>query len=148
MKIIILEDFPKLGHKGEVKNVRDGFARNFLIPRNLVIPATSQNLKQLHLQLAQKAQEKQTELSETQKLAEKLNGFVLTLQTKFTKTGKIYGGISAQKISDELAKNGFNIEKNQILLKEPIKEAGEYSVKIKLAPNVEAKLEIKIVSFK
>ena len=143
MKVILLKDIEKLGRKYEVKEVKDGFARNFLIPKKLAKIATRENLRWLEdikKSLQKKAEE---ELKKVQKLASELDGKELLIELKKGKKGQLFQSINRRFISEELKKIGFYIKKDQILLEEDIKEEGEFPVKIKLPHNLE--VEIKLI---
>jgi len=142
MKIILLEDVKNLGKKGEIKEVADGYAKNFLFPRNLAVLATSQKIKEVEEK--QKAQEKkaEAELKTFQKLAEKLDGYELEIKAKATKEGKLFGSLDKEKIAKLLQKNNFSIEPSQIKLEKPIKEIGEYEVFLEFPHGLEAKIRV------
>ena len=125
MKVILLQDIDKLGKKYEVKEVKDGYARNFLLPRGLVKIATEEALVWLEEKkslLEEKAEEK---LKQIQDLASRVDGQEVVIIVKVGEEGQLFESVSAQKISEELKKMGFDIKKSQIVLDEPIKELGE-----------------------
>jgi len=145
MKVILLQDVENLGKKYEVKNVKAGYARNFLIPKGLAKPATKEAMRWLETQkeIAQKKAEE--ELKKIQDLASSLDGQDFTFQVKVGEEGQLYESITVQKICEKLKESGFEIKKNQILLDEPIKELGEFSVKIKFEHNLEAEIKVIVV---
>lgn len=143
MKVILLQEIPKLGHKNEVKNVADGYARNFLFPRKLAKPATEAALKILEEQKAREERERSIEYQKYKALAEKLKSLTLTFKVKIGEKGRAFGSVTAVKIRDALKKQGIEAEKEWIELDEPFKTAGEYAVKIKLPQGLKG--EIKIV---
>ena len=130
MKIILLKDVQKLGRKNEIKEVSDGYARNFLLSHNLAIPATGGRLKELESAQTQEKELAEKELEMAQVTAEKLEGFELEIPVKVDDKGNLYAGIGPQQISEVLKSKGFNIQKNQIRLEDPIKEIGERDIVI------------------
>ncbi|MDD4897287.1 MAG: 50S ribosomal protein L9 [Bacilli bacterium] len=143
MKVILIEDVNGLGKKYEVKNVADGYARNFLIPNNLAKIATENAL--LWLEAQKEIMEKKTEddLAKAQKVASKIDGMEIAIPVKLGEKGQLFEKITAVKIAEKLKEEGIEVEKKQIKLENPIEELGEYSVKIKLEHNLEP--EVKVV---
>ena len=142
MRVILLQDIEKLGKKYEVKNVSDGFARNFLIPNGLVKVATEQSLKWLDRQkevLEKKAEE---ELAAAQKRASELDGLEIIIPVKIGEEEQLYESITSQKISDKLKELGYDIKKSQIVLEKLIKELGEHPAKVRFEHNLEAEIKI------
>ena len=142
MKVILLQDIEKLGKKYEVREVKNGYARNFLIPQGLVKIATDKALEWLKIQ--KEAGEKKAEqaLKTIQEIASTLDGQEVIISVKVGEDGQLFESISVQKIFDELKKMGFNVKKKQIDLAEPIKELGEFPVKIKFDHNLEPEITI------
>ncbi len=145
MEVILLQDIKGTGKKGDLVNVSDGFARNFLIKQNLAKPATSVNKNVLKQEINAKAFHKQEELNEYKKIAEKLNNQVFTFPVKVGENGKLFGSVSSKEVEEKLNELGFKIKKQQIELP-AIKLIGRYSAKAKFAPKIEAKFYIEIVS--
>lgn len=146
MKIILLQDIPKQGHKNEVKNVSAGYARNFLFPRNLAKPATEAALKTLAEQKAREAREKSEEYQKYKAMAEKMKSLTLTLKIKVGERGRAFGSVTAVKIRDALKKQGVEIEKEWIELDEPIKTTGEHIVKVKLPQNATETVKVVVAA--
>lgn len=142
MKVILLEDIEKLGKKYEIKEVADGYARNFLIPKNLVKLATKENMQWIEEQKNLITQKSEEELKEFQELASKVDGLEVAMPVKIGTEGQLFESVTGQKISDRLKELGFEIKKNQIEIKEPIKELGEFPIKIKFEHNLEAEIKI------
>jgi len=142
MKVILLQDVENLGKKHEIKNVKAGYARNFLFPKSLAKPATEEALKWLATQKESEEKKAEEELKEVQTLASSLDGQEITIQVKIGDEGQLFESITAQKISEKLKEAGFEIKKGQILLEEPIKELGEFPVKIKFEHNLEPEIRI------
>jgi len=142
MKVVLLEDVEKVGKKYDVKQVADGFARNFLIPKNLAKVATRELSEWAEMQkqlLEKKAEEN---LKKSQTLASSIDGQEVIFQVKVGPEGQLFESINSQKISEKLKELGFEVKKNQIDLAEPIKEVGEYPVKIKFDHNLESQIQI------
>lgn len=145
MKVILLKDVDKLGKKYEIKKVADGYARNFLIPKKLARLVDKQALKWLEVQKEIEVKRTEEELKKAQELASKIDGQEITIPVKVGENGQLFESINVQKISEKLEELGFEIKKNQIVLSSPIKELGEFSVKIKLSHNLEAEITIVVV---
>jgi len=145
MKVILLQDIDNLGKKHEVKEVKDGYARNFLIPQGLVKIATEEALKWLEAQ--REIEEKRAEegLKQVQETASRLDGQEVVITVKIGEEGQLFESINVQKIFDELKKMGFVVKKNQIDLIEPIKELGEFPVKVKFDHNLEPEITVVVV---
>jgi len=148
MKVILLEDIEKLGKKYEVKHAADGYARNFLIPKNLVKPATEENLKWLEIQKEIETKKAEEELKKIQEIASAIDGQELVIPVKIGEDGQLFESINAQKILEKLKEIGFEVKKTQIDLVEPIKEMGEFPVKIHLEHNLEAEIKVIITEEK
>ncbi len=142
MKVILTQDVAKVGKAGEVKDVADGYGRNFLIAQKLAVVATPETIAQAEIIAEQKAKKAEAELEEVEKMAERMEGFELIMPAKVGEEGKLFGSITADKIVDELKKNGFKVSKKEISLKEPIKEAGETSVLINLPHGLEVSITV------
>jgi len=142
MRVILLKDVDKLGKRYEVKRVKNGYARNFLIPKGLAKLATKQTLKWLEKQKEIIKRQAEERLAEIQKVASKLDGQEITIPVETGKKGQLFEGVTAQKIAQELKKHGFSIKKSQIDLAKPIKEIGEFPVKIRLDEGLEAEINL------
>lgn len=144
MKVILQQEVPKLGHAGDIKEVSDGFARNFLIPRDLALPATPQTIKAHQVQLKAKAEHETAERKHFEDLAEKLKSTELNFKIKVGEKGQPFGSVSVQDIMEELAKEGIKIEKQWIELEHGIKTTGEHSVKVKFPHQIESEIKIQV----
>ena len=142
MRIILLQDIENLGKKYEIKEVKDGYARNFLIPKGLAKPATEEVLKWLETQKEAEAKKAEEELKMVQERATAIDGQEVIIPVKIGEDGQLFESITSQKISEKLKELGFEIRKTQIDLLEPIKELGEFPVKIKFEHNLEAEIRI------
>jgi large subunit ribosomal protein L9 len=148
MQIILLQDIKGLGKKFEIKKVADGYARNFLFPKKLVIAATAETISRTKKEREIRIQKEKEELKKTEQTAGKFKDLVLEIKTKATKDGKLFGSISNQEIVDALKKKGFEISLDKIEIKEPIKKVGKHSVKINLASGIQAKIVVEILEQK
>ncbi|MDD4062484.1 MAG: 50S ribosomal protein L9 [Candidatus Pacebacteria bacterium] len=148
MKVILLEDVDKLGKRLEVKSVADGYAKNFLLSRNLARVATKEALKWLEIQLEMKKSEDDAKLKEVQATVSKIDGLELFFEVKTGEKGQLFESLNSQKIASKLAEAGFDVSKSQIDLAEPIKELGEFSIKIKFDHNLESVVKIIITEEK
>jgi len=142
MKVILLQDVESLGKKYEVKEVKDGYARNFLLPDKLAKAATKQALKWLSDQKEVIEKEAEEDLKKAQGLASQLDGLEVSIAVKVGDEGQLFESINNQKIVEKLKEMGFEIKKSQIKLADPIKEVGEFPVSITLAHNLEAEVKI------
>ncbi len=142
MKIILLQDIENIGKKYEIKNVKDGYARNFLIPKNLAKPATKQVIAWAEMQKEIQEKKVETELVKMQETASKIDGQEIEIKIKTGEKGQLFEKINNQKIAEKLKEEGFNINKDQIELKETIEEVGEFPIKIKLDHNLEAEIKL------
>ena len=145
MKVILLKDVKNMGKKGEVKEVSDGYARNFLIPRGLAVEATEGNLKHL---LDEKKQEKEKEeriRKRSEEILNKLSKKVWEIRAKAGGAGKLFGSLTSSHIAEMLSKaTGEEIDKRWVKVKKPIKEIGTYEIDVKLPGGVKGKIKVKI----
>ncbi|MEK7653324.1 MAG: 50S ribosomal protein L9 [Patescibacteria group bacterium] len=142
MKVILLKNIPKLGEAGEIREVSDGYARNFLLAKNLVEPATEENVKKLELEKEMKAKLAEEDLVVMEKIAERLNGTAIEIKGRVNEEGRLYAAITAPMIIKNLKEIGFEVKKGQVVLPEPIKEAGEYPVTVTLDHGLEAEITV------
>jgi large subunit ribosomal protein L9 len=145
MKVILRKNFDQLGKVGEVVNVKDGYARNFLIPRQIVYQATAGNIRALEEEKKQIQKKDAKELDEAQKLMVELEKVSVTIPVKVGEEDKIFGTVTSQMIVDSLKEKGFEIDKRKVEITEPIKSLGIYSVAVKLHSNVTATVKTWVV---
>jgi large subunit ribosomal protein L9 len=145
MKIILRADIDRLGKLGEVVNVAPGYARNYLIPKKLAYQATGGNLKRIEFEKHRAAQQAEREVEECRKLAEKIKDLSLTFQVKVGEEDNLYGSVTVADIAEEAAKQGFEIDRRRILLEEPIKQLGVYTIQVRLHPEVNTELKVWVV---
>ena len=149
MKVIFQQDVRGQGKKGEMKEVSDGYARNFLLPRKLAVEANSDNLNAFTLKEKAKAAQLAKEKAQAQENAEKLKGVVVKIAAKAGAGGKLCGAVTSKEISDALlAQFGIEIEKNKIVQADPIKNYGSYEVKCKLGHEVSGTVHVLVVEEK
>lgn len=148
MKVILLQDIEGLGKKYEIKEVKNGHARNLLLPQKLVRPATREALKWLASQkeIIEKAAEE--DLKKAQASASGIDGLELNIAVRVGEEGQLFESINSQKIAEKLKEMGFEVKKSQVALENPIKELGEFPVKINLDHNLEAEIKIIIAEQK
>ena len=145
MKIILRQDHTKLGKIGDIVEVKDGYARNFLIPRKVAFVATPGNLQALEEEKKQHVEREKKGLRQAEKLAEELEKTSITLQMKVGEDEKLFGSVTSQMIADALKEKGHVIDKRIIELDEPIKALGIYTVNLKLSTNVTGKVKVWVV---
>ena len=147
MKVVLLQDLEGYGVFGDVINVKDGFANNYLIPRGIALPATDGNLRHVKSIIQQRMRKLEREKEKAISLAKALEGLMLEIQRPVGEKGKLFGSVTAADISNALKEKGFDVDRKRILLKTPIKDVGIYTVQIRLHPqvNVEIKVEVKPV---
>jgi len=144
MQIILQEDVEKLGTRGQVVEVKEGYARNFLLPRKLALEASAGNMKRLERMRAAFAKKSAVEIADAQKLAELLASVSLELTRKAGESEQLFGSVTSADISEALAAKGFTIDKRKITLAEPIKVVGEYEVPLKLHREVTATVKLAV----
>ena len=147
MKVILKQDIKGVGKKNEVINASDGYARNFLFPKNLAVEANAENMSKLQAQKDATQFRKDTEKEDAKKIAEKLTKIMVKVQVKSGENGKIFGGVSTKEISENLEKqHNIKIDKKKIDLKETIKTLGVHLVDVKLFEGVSGKIKVDVIS--
>jgi large subunit ribosomal protein L9 len=145
MKVIFLADVKGQGKKGEVKNVSEGYARNFLLARGLAVEASGGNVKSLEQQKASEDKKKKQELEDAKKFAQKLEQLTVQLKAKAGESGRLFGAITSKQIAEQLeATTGIKVDKRKIELNEPIRSLGVTQVPIKVHTDVIAKLKVQV----
>ncbi|MEC4685483.1 MAG: 50S ribosomal protein L9 [Nitrospirota bacterium] len=145
MKIILREDVETLGNMGDIVTVKKGFARNYLLPRNLAVEANPRNIKEFehHKRIIQEKANKVRNAAQI--LAEKIASKPVVIKAKAGEEDKLFGSVTNIDIQKVLKEYGFDIEKRKIILEEPIKRLGEYTVKVKFHPEVSANLTVQVI---
>jgi large subunit ribosomal protein L9 len=142
MQIILQEDVEKLGHRGQVVEVAEGYARNYLLPRKLALPVSAGNLKQLEQIKRSLAKREATEREGAQKQAGLLGTLVVEFARKAGENDQMFGSVTAADIAESLAAQGYSVDKRKIQLEQPIKTLGEYDVPAKLHREVTASIKV------
>jgi len=148
MRVILLQDVENLGKKYEVKDIKNGYARNFLIPQGLVKPATKETLKWLESQKETEQKKAEEELKKAQELASQIDGIEVIIPVKVGEEGQLFEKINSQKIAEKMKELGFDINKERIILEEPIGELGEFPIKVKFEHNLESEIRVIITEEK
>lgn len=145
MKVILKEDIKHLGKMGQIVNVADGYARNYLIPKGLVVEANEKNIRSLEHEkrIIEEKAKKIRNISHD--IALRISSLTITIKSKAGEEGKLFGSITAMDIAEALQKEGIEIDKKKILLDEPIKRLGSYTVNVKLHTDISASLNILVV---
>ncbi|MBO2944505.1 50S ribosomal protein L9 [Paenibacillus sp. F411] len=144
MKVIFIKDMKGQGKKGEVKEVSEGYATNFLFPRGVARPATDGNMKTLEQQNLSEEKRKQQEKDEAAALGKKLEDMTIVLKAKSGEGGRLFGAITSKQIAEALAAQKLKIDKRKIELSDPIRTLGVTQVPVKLHPEVKATLKVQI----
>ena len=145
MKVILLDDVAKVGRRGEVRDVSDGYARNYLIPKKLALTATAGNLSNLdHIKKQQDAKAGRIK-NDAESLRQRIEALTYQERRQASEEGKLFGSVTSQDIVDFLGTQGVKIERRRIALDEPIKTLGDTSVAIRIHPEVSAELKVTIV---
>ncbi|MBI2003158.1 MAG: 50S ribosomal protein L9 [Candidatus Wildermuthbacteria bacterium] len=142
MKVILLRDVPNVGRKFEIKEVAEGYARNFLFAKRLAQPATKEALAWLTVQKGILEKKAEDELAKSQELASRLDDLEVPIAVKVGEEGQLFESINSQKIAEHLKKMGYNVKKTQLNLKTPLKETGEFPVRVTLDHNLEAIIRV------
>ena len=145
MKIILREDYNPLGKIGDIVTVKDGYARNFLIPKNIAVPAIPRNVKLLEEERKLLQHRQNRDKRKAEAVAKELGKVSLTATVSVGEEDKVFGSVTAQTIADLLKEKGYDIDKRKIQLDEPIKALGVYNVSIKLHPEVNAEIRLWVV---
>jgi large subunit ribosomal protein L9 len=144
MEVILLENIEKLGLRGQVVRVADGYGRNYLLPKNLALAATPQNRKHMEQQRVRFLKLEAKEKGDAEDLATLLRGVSVTLTRKSGEKGTLFGSVTAIDIAEKLAAQGYNIDRRKIALDSPLKVLGEYDVPIKLHREVTALIKVTV----
>ena len=145
MKVILRSDIVNVGRQGEIKDVSDGYARNYLLPKNLVMEANERNLKLWEREKVKLEKQRDQIIQVAKGLAEKIEKISLTMSVKVGENGKLFGAVTVTDIAEAFEEKGFKIGKHDILLAEPIKEVGAFTVNVRLHPEVTAEAKLWVV---
>lgn len=144
MKVILLQDVRGQGKKGQLVEVSDGFARNFLFPRKMAIEATADNVNTMRMNDKARQEKEQRQREAAAALAAKLREMTLILYARGGGAGRLFGSVTSQEVSDALREQGYELDKRRILIEEPIKTVGLYTVKCKLGYEITAPLKLDV----
>lgn len=143
MKVVLLADVPKLGKRGQIADVADGHARNYLIPRGLALEATAANLRRLEGELAAARRRSEREATEAETFASHLEGFSLTVKAKAGEEGRLFGSVTAKDVAQGIERVlGLEVDRRHIELEEPLKQVGQYRVKVRLSPAITREISV------
>jgi large subunit ribosomal protein L9 len=145
MEILLIENVPNLGVRGDIVNVKDGYARNFLLPRKKALPVTAGNKRQIELEKERNLKLRAKELAAAQSLKEQLEAISLSVAKKVGENGHLFGSVTNADVAELLKAKGFEIEKQSISLPH-VKDLGEYAVDIRLFSGVHAKLNLSVTA--
>lgn len=144
MQVILLEDVKALGKKGQIVNVNDGYARNFILPKKLGVEANGKNMNDLKLQKANEEKVKKEQLEQAQAYAKQVEAAVVNVTIKSGEGGKTFGSVSTKEIAAAAEKAGLKLDKKKMMLDEPIRSLGTHIIQVKLHKDVTAKLTVKV----
>jgi large subunit ribosomal protein L9 len=144
MEVILKEDIHKLGHRGDVVKVADGYGRNYLLPKKLAIEATAGNKKVIDQMKASAVRKTQKDKTDAEALAGQLNGVTVTIVRRAGEQEQLFGSVTTSDINAELERMGFNIDRRKIELDQPIKTVGEFTVPVRLFREVTASIKVEV----
>ena len=145
MEILLIDNVSKLGQRGDVVTVKDGYARNFLLPRKLALPVTAGNKRQIELEKERAQKLRAKELSDAQSLAEKIGALSLSIAKKAGESGHLFGSVTNAEVADLLKAKGFTVDRHAITVPH-VKDVGAYSVEVRLYQGVIAKVNLDVVA--
>ena len=146
MEVILLEDIHNLGYKGDIVTVKQGFGRNYLLPQKKAVIATESAKKVLAENMKQRAHKIEQLKNDAQAKADKMEGTTLTIGAKTSSTGTIFGSVSNIQVAEELAKKGFEVDRKLIVIKDQVKEVGNYTATVRLHKDVSVEIPFEVVA--
>jgi large subunit ribosomal protein L9 len=144
-KVLLREDVDDLGARGEIVRVRSGYARNYLLPRNLAVEATAGNVRAIEQERAALLKKEAKERSTAESQSEQMRSLVLEFKRKAGEQGALYGSVTSMDLADALQERGYEIDRHRIHLREPLKRLGEFNVPVRLHRDVTIDLQVKVV---
>ena len=144
MQIILLHDVDKVGHRGDTANVADGYARNFLFPQGMAVRADTAKTKELEMKLKSFEARDDRDREEAESRATGMKGVVFKMSAAASDEGRLFGSVTAQMIAAELGEKGHEVESKQVLLDEPIREVGSYTIAVRLHRAVDAEVQLEV----
>ena len=145
MQLLLKKDVEKLGQIGDIVDVKNGYARNYLLPRGLGVPVNESNLRMVESAKASRSEALARQQEELRQLADRLAGASVTIPAKANEEGHLFGSVSAQQIADALVREGFQVAERMVRLEEPLKEVGVYEVPIQLNPELAPSCKVWVV---
>ena len=145
MEVILREDIERLGNRGQVVKVADGYARNFLLPKRLAVAATDANRKIVEQERQAHLRHEAKQKSEAEDLAKLVGGVTLTIAQKAGENDQLFGSVTAKDVADALAQKNYTIDRRKVILEEPIKQLGEFKVPVRLHKDVTAEVTVQVV---
>lgn len=146
MQVLLIKDLINLGRAGESVKVKPGYARNYLLPRKIAVPANEANLKKYSSFIKKMERIREQEIKSAEDLKERLDGLALTFTEKASSEGRLYGSISAARVAEEISSRGFEIDKQQVVIPVRIKEAGEYTARVRIYQGIDAHVKISVTA--
>ena len=144
MQVILTESVDKLGEQGDVVDVADGYARNFLFPKQLAVEATKEQIQEMKMKEQQRAKKEAAKREDAQKMAEKMGQKEYVFSLKAGEEGRLFGSVTSQDIEEKLADEGFDIDRRNIELEDNIKELGTHKISIKIYQDIRAEIKVKV----
>ncbi|MDR1194891.1 MAG: 50S ribosomal protein L9 [Endomicrobium sp.] len=148
MKVILRSDITNVGRQGEIKDVSAGFARNYLVPQNLAMEATPQNMKVWEREKVKLEKQRDEIINKSKEIASGMEAGEFVIKVKVGENGKVFGSVTGANIARILEEKGFEVNKRDILLSDSIKELGNYEISVRLHPEVTAKIKLSVISEK
>ncbi len=145
VKVIFLQDVKGQGNAGDVKDVSEGYARNYLLPRKLAVEATEANLRALQTRVEHRKAQEAERLRQAKETADKLSGLVVEITAKSGENGRLFGAVTGKQIAEALAAQGLKVDKRKIELEEPIRHPGTVTVRVRLHPEVTADIRVRVL---
>ena len=145
MEVILREDIERLGNRGQVVKVADGYARNFLLPKRLAVAATDANRKIVEQERQAHLRREAKQKSEAEDLSKLLNGVTVTIAQKAGENDQLFGSVTSKDVADALAQKNFTIDRRKVLMDEPIKQLGEFKIPVRLHKDVIAEVTVQVV---
>lgn len=146
MEILLRQDIENLGEIGEVVEVADGYARNYLLPRDMAVPVTEANLDKVRREQEAKKQREEEEVERAEEMADELEGFVCLIEARATDKGSLFGSVTAQDVAEALEENGFEgLRASNIVIPRPLEELGDYDIEVMLLPDVRVPITVRVV---
>ncbi|MCX7739347.1 MAG: 50S ribosomal protein L9 [Hydrogenothermaceae bacterium] len=145
MKVILVKDVEGWGSFGDTVEVKRGFARNYLLPKGLAVEATQENIRHIQNLLTQKARKLEKEKERAVELAKKIDGTQIEISRPVGVTGKMYGSVTTADIVEKLKEKGFDIDRKKVMLRNPIRNLGGYTIQLRLHPEVSASIKVDVV---